>query len=509
MDTILKCFNCQEAFDQNAKNPRILPCSNSMCTECIKESALPLSGYTIKCKCDQSFHRLKNLDEIYPCQMIIDYLKNTDAHTNQLDHLKDQLFKSKFSLNTAKYEASKVYEAISMDIDIRAETLISLVHEQRVHMIASLKEFHKKTDAEFDKIEESTNMKNIYLEQSYMEISKKLESSDISEFLRKTNEIQRSIDRVKSQICTFNLNKDVQNINLFGQLVDNTSIGNYNKIKNLLSYEQLTTDLRTKQNTDILRRYTICLNRTSSVNVNFSCKRTCNLELLNEAGEVIKTHEVSNNVLYYPIMSNTSDHFVLCYPSSSGTNHKTEILLFDSELNEISSTKCSNSAESIYMNTNSIVVTFAHKKHECCQIYDYSFNITGSFGQQINCDEPFYFENAPVETNSFKKKLNPVVFGLTDDKIYTYNKTHMVILSRQSGRVIQTNEKKSENSEFHLDSDGNIIEINLLAKEIFFYSADMNLQVNTRYTIDATEVTLVENSFIAFVNGKKRSLVLV
>ena len=515
MGSILKCFNCNQGFDLNAKSPRILPCNASICSECILQSAQLLSGYSIKCKCDQGLHNLKNLDEIYPCHMVIDYLKRQDVHSSHLEHLRTEMYNSKFSLNMAKYEAGKIYESIGMDIDIKAETLISQIHEQREQMMELLKEFNTKTAAEFDAIEEYHSKKHICLEQNFNDISERLSSgqasidNQLSAFLKTTNEIQRSIENIKQRICTFNQNNDVTGMNLFGQLTENTVIENYKKIKNLSSYEHVTTSLQTQCNTAVLRQFTICLNRTRTINANFTSGRSVSIELLNEKGEVLKVHQLKAQVLYYPIMANTSSHFVLCYPSSSGFNHSTDIVLFDAELNLISSLKSPASIESIYMDKENIVCTFANRKSRCCHIYNYSFTLTGTFGQQKNRDEPFFFENGPQDTNGLRSMLNPIVFGLTNERIFTCTKTHIVIYCRENGSVIYSTKRKSQKSVFYLDGSLNIIEIDLISKEIFFVSADFNLSTETRYTFDVTEVSLVENNFFAFINSKKRFIVLV
>ncbi len=114
-------------------------------------------------------------------------------------------------------------------------------------MMYQLKIFHKKTDAEFDAIEESSIKNLTRLEQNFDDISEKLSvgqtsiDEQLTAFLRTTNEIQKSIEKIKSQICSFDKNNGVESINLFGQLNDNKLVNdNCNKIKNLQTYEQIS-----------------------------------------------------------------------------------------------------------------------------------------------------------------------------------------------------------------------------------------------------------------------------
>ena len=114
-------------------------------------------------------------------------------------------------------------------------------------MMYQLKIFHKKTDAEFDAIEESSIKNLTRLEQNFDDISEKLSvgqtsiDEQLTALLRTTNEIQKSIEKIKSQICSFDKNNEVEIINLFGQLNDNKLVNdNCNKIKNLQTYEQIS-----------------------------------------------------------------------------------------------------------------------------------------------------------------------------------------------------------------------------------------------------------------------------
>jgi hypothetical protein len=98
-----------------------------------------------------------------------------------------------------------------------------------------------------DAIEESSIKNLTRLEQNFDDISEKLSvgqtsiDEQLTAFLRTTNEIQKSIEKIKSQICSFDKNNEVESINLFGQLNDNKLVNdNCNKIKNLQTYEQIS-----------------------------------------------------------------------------------------------------------------------------------------------------------------------------------------------------------------------------------------------------------------------------
>jgi hypothetical protein len=154
MDSFLKCSRCANSFDLDEYSPHILPCNYSICIKCIQQSQQLLGGFLIECTCDQKQHKLSSLHELYPCELITSYLKGLQEGGSHLDTLKRQLEFAQFSLEVAKYEANRHYDAMEMNIDIRAESLIEIIHEKRGLLHQEVKLQRRNTELEFEAIKE-------------------------------------------------------------------------------------------------------------------------------------------------------------------------------------------------------------------------------------------------------------------------------------------------------------------------------------------------------------------
>ena len=154
MDSLLKCSHCANSFDLDEYSPHILPCNYSICIKCIQQSQQLLSGFLIECTCDQKQHKLSSLHELYPCELITSYLKGLQEGGSHLDTLKRQLQFAQFSFEVAKYEANRHYDAMEMNIDIRAESLIEIIHEKRGLLHQEVKLQCRNTELEFEAIKE-------------------------------------------------------------------------------------------------------------------------------------------------------------------------------------------------------------------------------------------------------------------------------------------------------------------------------------------------------------------
>ncbi len=232
------CIKCRSAFDLDQKSPRILPCSNSICLDCLHQSSRPISGFEVPCSCSDSPHCLNTATELYPSQMITGFLNSQMASTPKLDSLKQQLNSSRFSLNVAKYEADSHYDAMAMDIDIRAETLINLIHDKRAQLLKNVDALRLQTDNDFIELTDLHARQYSRLKENYATIAKKLEVSssliekDLDELMRSFNKIQQSINSVKSGIFQFVANPEECDSGLLGRFLKRENVM-FSKIQNL------------------------------------------------------------------------------------------------------------------------------------------------------------------------------------------------------------------------------------------------------------------------------------
>jgi len=442
--------------------------------------------------------------------MITGFLNSQMASTPKLDSLKQQLNSSRFSLNVAKYEADSHYDAMAMDIDIRAETLINLIHDKRAQLLKNVDALRLQTDNDFIELTDLHARQYSRLKENYATIAKKLEVSssliekDLDELMRSFNKIQQSIDSVKSGIFQFVANPEECDSGLLGRFLKRENVM-YSKIQNLAKSSSIQVQFQSDLTAKIHRNYLIPLCQEKTVGINFMSDRSIELELFDHTGSVLRSLTLANEASYYPIFSSSSEHLVISY---QGGRSETNVALFNSSLDLIKAIKLSYLLESVFVNSEGVVCTYAHKKAEICQIYDLQLNIVGSFGQKLQETEPFLMR-MNKETSETLAKKNPTVFGLTKERLYFCTDTEVVVQCRQSGRVLASCEKK-EASQFLVANSGELIEVDLIVKEVSLLKEDLQAtSVSSRYTFSASSVFLVDGQLLALVNAKDRKITYI
>jgi len=442
-------------------------------------------------------------------------LKSEQANSSLVENLKEQLNFSRFSLNIAKYEANRHFDAIEMDIDIQAETLIALIHEKRNQMLESIKTLRKKTDSDFDSITDqhfrqySELEENLNLTISRLEANCDLIEKDLNQIACNFNKIQRSIENVRSGTHRFVANPVQFDSTLLGVFLNKKVEQIFSKVQNLkLLLDDETNiscvELHPSSTEQIHRQYIVPLSQERTIGINFTSTRCINLDLFDETGSIIKSVPLASNASYYPIYSSTSDKLVISYLDERSV---TNIILFDSNLNQLKASRLQNLIESIYMNNKNIVCTFVHKSSDISIVLNFELNSVGTFGQKLDADKPFFYDIIE-DTKDFRSKKNLTVFGFNESRIYLYNTIEMVLMCSKTGTVLNT-VKKKPSSYFIIDSNENILEVDTISKEILFRSMDMSLNTSSRYQIAASSVFLVEDQFISFVDSKSKKLTYV
>ena len=518
MESLLKCLICHMDFDLTVKNPRILPCNQLICLKCVMAAEERLGGFLINCSCFSKTHKIRDLNDLYPCELIENYLSRLSdrGDASKFECLKNQIKQARFSLNVAKYEANKHYDTMEMNIDIRAESLINFIHDSREALHKEIKSARHQTNLNFEAVTDQ-------FENDFAQLEAKLEPEKdrLAQLMLEFNRMQSLIEQIKKKSCHFTEQTQALDTSLLGFNLSKSMEKNYFKIKNLNTSladrkKFYQVHLKSQFVDERLRHYVIPLNRKRILSVYFTVKRKIVLELFDSNGDLIKTIVTTSNASYYPIFSFTDTHFLLCYIATPKIDSQdlfgesvSYINLYDTELREIKSTTDRYLIESIYLTQNRIFCTYAHKTTDCCRVYDYDFNVCEGFGQQSNCEAPFYFEKAPLDNKDYKAKLNPVIFGFHEDKVYFYTKKSVFIMCKKSGRVLNKLHRNIEKTSFVLDSESNLIEFNLICKSIKLFNFENNTTAVAEYENEASEVFLIEDNYFAFVDMNKKFVTFV
>lgn len=164
------------------------------------------------------------------------------------------------------------------------------------------------------------------------------------------------------------------------------------------------------------------------------------------------------------------------------------------------------------MNEKYIVCVNSYKIDKCCVVYDYRFNEVYAFGQQDNENEEFYMEKSQIserEMYTSNVKLNPKIFGFTNECIYMYNMNNMIILDRRLGVVLKKLKIVEDKPIFMLDNQNNIIQVNNQSKRITFNSNDFNLSLSSNYNDELDTVFLNKQNQMVFIDKFKEFVVFM
>lgn len=160
-----------------------------------------------------------------------------------------------------------------------------------------------------------------------------------------------------------------------------------------------------------------------------------------------------------------------------------------------------------------ILSVFSFYKFPPNKVYDFQLNLVESFGQQSDKEKLFYMEKS-VLTNvkqyyNSKDRLNPIVFGYTDNNVYFYNSKTMYVMSRKSGLILKTVNKINDKSYFLMDAQLNIVEINTNSNKIKLTNFENEISVEATYDYNYDELYMIEDGFFVFVDKCKETLTIV
>jgi hypothetical protein len=510
MNNILNCSICNNHFDTNKHSPYILPCDNQACLSCIESFKQILSGYAIKCKCQYKIHNINKIEDIPISQF---------ALTTGSDSMNQLVDNFKYGLELTKFNLSQHYDDMEMKIDIKAETLIDFIHNSRELLHKEL-ETHRLETVKYLEIFQFEYNKQIH----HLELELQSGIIDLSKFILNLNKLQRSIDLMKKKSWYFIENNNFLDKSLLGHCLNNETDQNYSKIKNIkmLLNNPMTSfnfSLKPQFNDSKLRHYVTCLTRNRTVCCYFDKSRSIYLELFNNSGNSLKIIQAAEEATYFPQVTAYNDHLLFYYTSKSNQSCQSNVIddsstgyisLYDSELNLLKKITEKSIIESIFINESRIILTFSHRSSEVCKVFDYDLDYLESFGQQNDPEVAFYMNKVKISAKEFaKEKMNPIVFGFDKDNIYFYSKKSMSIMSRKSGLILKSILKTNEKSFFILDSQSNIIEINVFSSNIILHNLKLDIKIDSFYDNNFDSVSLIENQYFAFVSLNKTEVTII
>ena len=85
----------------------------------------------------------------------------------------------------------------------------------------------------------------------------------------------------------------------------------------------------------------------------------------------------------------------------------------------------------------------------------------------------------------------------------------MYAMSRKLGTIAKTANKINEKSYFLLDSQLNVIEINTSSNKIKLFNFENEISVESNYDLNYDELHLIEDSYFAFIDKSKDTIIIV
>jgi hypothetical protein len=339
-----------------------------------------------------------------------------------------------------------------------------------------------------------------------------------------SDNIQSKIYDLKKSLWYFADNQTMATDMLIGHVLNKKLKKSFMRIKNLKSFldENSSNSSKIKILSEFkstpLRQEILPLSKNRIVKIYFSTDRSLHFELFDAStGKCLKLLNAFENLSSFPISYGYGEYFCVCFTSKNKENYYYDmntnfIRLYDIEFNLIKSVQRFTSIESIFMNEKYVILFYSHKSVGCCEAYDYQLNEQFSFGQNSNMSDPFFMEKSILTMKqqiSLNFKLNPKIFGFTNDLIFLWNYKRVFTMSRKTGEVIKSLDLHGARPYFLLDKQNNIIQVNSLAKKISLYNHDLELIIENIYTETLDNVYINKYDQMIFVDMEKKLIIYI
>ncbi len=349
-----------------------------------------------------------------------------------------------------------------------------------------------------------------------------IEQKDIDRIKCISDKVQSKIYDIKQLLWYFADNQTETKEALLGYLLSEKTEKSFMRIKNLKyllgeASSALKVNILSEFKLTPLRHEVLPLTKDRIVKIYFTTQRSLHFELFDTStGKCLKSLNAFENLSSFPISYGYGDHFCVCFTSKNTEEYYFDmntnfIRLYDIEFNLIKSLQRFTSIESIYMNDKYVMLYYSHKVDGCCEVYDYQMNEQFTFGQ-TNPSAPFFMEKSNLtmkQQMNLNFKLNPRIFGLTDELIYMWNYNKVFTISRKSGDLVKSLNLHGARPYFLLDNQDNIICVNSQAKKITLYNQDLEMIIENIYSDNLDSVHINKQDQMAFVDMEKKSIVYI
>ena len=523
METLLICPDCKESYNEGDRSPKILPCSDSLCVMCLlKCNQQSLGGYNVLCTVCKKTHSVSSLDDIPTSKTTLYLLQQiekssvTNSTENKFNETVNKvILELNKEMKISRFNIQLHYDDAINNIDIRTETLINELHTARAQLQDKLNEDRKKSIDLFNNELDKLNS---------------FEKLNPNQLHTQLNKIESNLAAINQKLYYFSDNNLMPfESSWIGHVVSKELDTNFKKIKSLKSIMKTQENQNNKQSLKVtfslkdafsensIRQNVIPLSMNRILKVYFTVRRSIFLELYDSTGQCINQLNAFENLSSFPISCGFGNYFVLSFTSKTNSSaffetNQSFILLYDIDFNLVKQLKKFSSVESVFMNDKYIILSYAHRAHACCSLFDYNLDEIESFGQQLNPERPFYMEKVVLsvkEQINSNLKSNPKIFGLTNENIYFQNLSRMIIMCRQKGEIKTESLINGDSPYFLLDSQNNILRINNISKRIALINYEFGYDLQNVYSDYLDEVCLTADNNLAFVDKYKESVLFI
>ena len=494
MNQLLQCHSCHISFNEETNSPKVLPCADMVCLECLEKKSVRFLT-----------------DSFYQCTICDKELTFNEQNglpgNNLLLH--NDLFNFEFDFKSEHAAINKHYDQAINNIDIKTEFLILQLNNLRNQLIEKLNEHRNEALSAIDHL-------SIHNRTIYENFSSEFNKNKINglRLINDYSQLQANLYLLKQNLYTFEENNLKEN-GLLGNVMKKVDNKNFFKIKNLQDPINKNQSFKIKLNgqdnlsESSIRQYLYPLSRNKIVKIYFSLKRDITLELFDQNGRSIKRIKVLDNLSSFPVVC-SYDKFICISVTGNVQNQDaffsrfSYLILYDWDLNCIKKEKKTSMIESIYMNENNLFLTYSHRNTDICEILNYNLEPVGSFGQQVNKDDAFFLEkNESIYRNSHRELNFPRIFGSCDQYFYLFDKSHLIKMARKTGLTENIIDLNGESCNFLLDKQQNIIKVSSLAKQISFLNFKDDITITSNFSYNFDDVFISSDDYLVFCDTNK------